>query len=119
MYSTAQINPTQIEGKGTSIEGYSLQNCNMDEKVILITGASSGIGEGIAKHMAKIGYKKIAILARREERLQEVRQDLLALGATGVLVLKADLTIAEDCDKAIQEIKTTFGRNCPVNCLKG
>ncbi|TRY74815.1 hypothetical protein TCAL_05663 [Tigriopus californicus] len=82
----------------------------MDDKVVLITGSSSGIGEGIAKHMAKIGYKRIALLARREDRLQEVREDLLTLGATAVLVLKADLTVPEECDQAIQKIKTTFGR---------
>ena len=44
----------------------------MEDKVVIVTGASSGIGAAIAKHFASIGYKKLAITARRKERLEEV-----------------------------------------------
>lgn len=46
-------------------------------KTILITGASSGIGKGMAQLFAKLGYN-LAICARRSERLEELKKDLLA-----------------------------------------
>ena len=44
-------------------------------KTVLITGASSGIGAGMAREFAQKGYD-LAICARRLERLQELKQEL-------------------------------------------
>eukprot|EP00095_Tigriopus_kingsejongensis_P009903 maker-scaffold470_size172058-snap-gene-0.37 protein:Tk09903 transcript:maker-scaffold470_size172058-snap-gene-0.37-mRNA-1 annotation:"GJ15354" len=82
----------------------------MDQKVAVVTGASSGIGVGIARHLAQNGYKNLAILARRQEKLEEVKKELLELGAKAVLVLKVDLTNDEDCALGIEQIKTQFSR---------
>ena len=46
-------------------------------KTILITGASSGLGEGMARLFAKLGYN-LAICARRSERLEHLKSDLMA-----------------------------------------
>ena len=46
-------------------------------KTILITGASSGLGEGMARLFAKLGYN-LAICARRTERLENLQSELLA-----------------------------------------
>lgn len=46
-------------------------------KTILITGASSGLGEGMARLFAKLGYN-LAICARRSERLEHLKSDLIA-----------------------------------------
>src|SRR5690606_2769814 len=46
-------------------------------KTILITGASSGLGEGMARLFAKLGYN-LAICARRTERLENLQAELLA-----------------------------------------
>ena len=45
-------------------------------KTVLITGASSGIGEGMARLFAKLGYN-LAICARRSERLEQLKADLI------------------------------------------
>ena len=46
-------------------------------KTILITGASSGLGEGMARLFAKLGYN-LAICARRAERLESLQAELMA-----------------------------------------
>ncbi len=47
----------------------------LDSKIVIITGASSGIGKGIALHFASIGYKKLVLVARREDVLQSVAEE--------------------------------------------
>lgn len=49
-------------------------------KNILITGASSGLGEGMAKEFAKQGYN-LALCARRVERMKELKAELLKINA--------------------------------------
>jgi len=46
-----------------------------DGKVVLITGASSGIGEALAKEMCNLGCKKIIIAARRLDQLERVKSE--------------------------------------------
>ena len=52
---------------------------NLQDKVILITGASSGIGEATAKKLAK--YKvKLVLAARRLENLEKIKEELDRVG---------------------------------------
>ena len=81
----------------------------MESKVILITGASSGIGAGTAIYMSKHGYRKFALVARREDKLKEVSTDCKKAGATDVLILKKDLMVEKDRERVIEETISHFG----------
>ena len=61
----------------------------LDGRIALVTGASSGIGEATAIALAEAGAK-VAIAARRKDRLQALASRLAPLGAEP-LVLEADL----------------------------
>ncbi|KQJ82301.1 11-beta-hydroxysteroid dehydrogenase 1B [Brachypodium distachyon] len=78
-------------------------------KVVLITGASSGIGEHLAYEYAKRGAN-LALVARREASLRKVADNALALGSPVVLVLPADVSKPDECRKFIDDTVTYFGR---------
>ena len=53
----------------------------MDGKVVVITGASSGIGEAMAREYAKMGAK-VVMGARREEELQRIAEEIKTAGGS-------------------------------------
>ena len=77
-------------------------------KVVVIVGASSGIGEALAFEYAK--KKCILVLAaRREEKLKELGHAVTAFGAEGVAVIPTDVTSKEACKKMIEQAVEKFG----------
>ena len=76
-------------------------------KAILITGASSGIGAGIAVHLASFGTR-LALVARNKEALEEVKVDCLAAGAREVISLSYDLAEEKNCELAVEETVQKF-----------
>ncbi|KAK9073592.1 hypothetical protein SSX86_007916 [Deinandra increscens subsp. villosa] len=88
---------------------------NLAEKVVLITGASSGIGEHLAYEYAKLGAR-LALVARREERLNVVAGKAEAMGSPKVIVIKADVSKIEDCKRFVDQTVDHFGRlDCLIN----
>ncbi|KAG9445906.1 hypothetical protein H6P81_012034 [Aristolochia fimbriata] len=81
----------------------------MANKVVLVTGASSGIGEHIAYQYAK-KRACLALVARRENRLREVAERARSLGSPDVLVLPADVAKSDDCKRFVEETVEHFGR---------
>ena len=57
----------------------------------LVTGASSGFGREFARELAKEGFKNIAVVARREDRLRALAEELKEKHGTHVLVIRQDL----------------------------
>ncbi|KAL3839116.1 hypothetical protein ACJIZ3_023707 [Penstemon smallii] len=78
-------------------------------KVVVITGASSGIGESLAYEYAKRGAI-LVLAASRETSLQEVADRARRLGAHDVVVVRADVSKAEDCRKVVDRAMNSFGR---------
>jgi NAD(P)-dependent dehydrogenase (short-subunit alcohol dehydrogenase family) len=79
---------------------------------IIITGASSGIGAAMAIDFAKRIPCEIALIARRRERLEEVRKQVTAPGmkCSRCAVVVADLSSgAAGCEKAIEEAMEKLG----------
>ena len=76
-------------------------------KTILITGATSGIGEACAFLFAKHGAR-IIICGRREERLQTIKEKLNKKYQTDVFVLSFDVTQRADVNHALQTLPNDF-----------
>ncbi|RZF37002.1 hypothetical protein LSTR_LSTR004690 [Laodelphax striatellus] len=75
--------------------------------VAIVTGASSGIGRGIAASLVEHGMKVIA-MARREDRLQELKKEVD--GKKGELIpYKIDITKKDDVQAAFDWIEKDFG----------
>ncbi|PRQ20743.1 putative oxidoreductase [Rosa chinensis] len=82
---------------------------DMEDKVVIITGASSGIGEQIAYEYAK-RRAKLVLVARRETRLRGIGENARFLGAKHVLIIAADVVKEEDCRRFINETINIYGR---------
>jgi len=80
----------------------------LKDKVVLVTGASSGIGKGTAIHMAGLGCK-LALVARNAQALEEVASECREAGSPDVLVSPHDLALEEECAKAVEETVAHFG----------
>ncbi|WP_410767233.1 SDR family oxidoreductase [Haloferax sp. DFSO60] len=82
---------------------------NLEDAVALVTGASSGIGEETARSLADVGAD-IALLARREDRLEHLADELEADFGVETLVLPADVRDEAAVESAIDQTVETFGR---------
>jgi short-subunit dehydrogenase len=72
-------------------------------KIIVITGASSGIGERAAKQLAREGAT-VCLVARREEELQRVKDEIEADGAGQAWIYPTDLSNRDSLDATTQAI---------------
>lgn len=80
----------------------------LNDKVVVITGGNSGVGEATAKLFAKEGAT-VVISARRVEALEKVAKEIEALGGT-VLSVPTDISKVEDCERLINLTVEKFGR---------
>ncbi|XP_013110843.1 farnesol dehydrogenase [Stomoxys calcitrans] len=77
-------------------------------KVAVVTGASSGIGAAIVKDLVAAGVQVIG-LARRQEKIEEIIAGLPQEKRSLLTALKCDVSNLESVNKAFDEIITKFG----------
>lgn len=78
------------------------------EKVVVITGASSGIGEATARHLASQGAR-VVLGARRLDRLQNIAADIQSAGGSAVYQ-QLDVTELDQVQDIVQLALSRFGR---------
>ncbi|WVZ78083.1 hypothetical protein U9M48_025848 [Paspalum notatum var. saurae] len=87
-------------------------------KVVLITGASSGIGEQLAYQYA-MKRSSLVLVARRESSLRQVADRALELGAPDVIVLPGDVAKPDDCNRFVQAAISHYDRLDHLVCNAG
>ncbi|NVO20730.1 MAG: SDR family oxidoreductase [Bacteroidetes bacterium] len=80
----------------------------MKDKVVIITGASSGIGRSLASLYGLRGFR-LTIVSRHLDKIEAVGNELRIKGVE-VLALQADVAKEEDCRKMVEETLKKFGR---------
>lgn len=78
------------------------------DKVIIITGASSGIGLATARLFAGMGAK-LSLAARSIDRLESLASELTD-DRSRILCIKTDVSVEEDCRRLIEETVRRFGK---------
>lgn len=80
----------------------------LKDKIIIVTGGAKGIGEGIAKVLSAEGA--VAVIVGRNE--QDNESTVKAIEKTGgkAFGVKAELSVAAECEAAVKQVITKFGR---------
>ncbi|PRD17669.1 UNVERIFIED_CONTAM: putative oxidoreductase [Trichonephila clavipes] len=81
---------------------------NISDKVVVITGASSGLGESTARHLAARGAK-VVLAARRTERLDSIVGEIRAAGGNAIAVT-TDVTVQQQVQALADVAIAEFGR---------
>jgi 3-oxoacyl-[acyl-carrier protein] reductase len=81
----------------------------LEDKVAIVGGASQGIGFAIARLFAAEGAR-VAMVARRREILEESAQRVRSETGSEVLAISADIRVAGDCERIVDEACAHFGR---------
>jgi NADP-dependent 3-hydroxy acid dehydrogenase YdfG len=81
---------------------------NIQDKVVIITGASSGIGEATAKELASKGVK-LVLAARREDRLKKLQEEIQKNGGQAIYKV-TDVASHEQMEELAEYVLTEFGK---------
>ncbi len=87
---------------------------NLQDMVVIITGASAGIGKALAEQLSARGAK-LVLAARRVEKLDDLNRSL----GSNHLTVKADVSSPTDCEQLIARAATHFGRIDTLICNAG
>jgi short-subunit dehydrogenase len=79
------------------------------DKAVLITGASSGIGEELARQLGQAGAK-LTLTARRRELLESLAQKIAAAGQSRPLAIECDVTRDGNLERAVAETLRQWGK---------
>lgn len=78
----------------------------MKDKIVIITGASSGIGKALAHEFAARGAK-LVLGARRLDLLERLKEDL---SPAEVVICQTDVSVEADCRRLVEEAVARYGR---------
>ena len=81
---------------------------NIKDKVVIITGASSGIGEATARLLAKEGAK-LVLAARREEKLKAIVDAIISEGGEAIYQV-TDVTNSKENERLVARAKEVYGK---------
>jgi NAD(P)-dependent dehydrogenase (short-subunit alcohol dehydrogenase family) len=95
----------QLEAMGF---GFGRRRVRAGEQVVVVTGASSGVGRAIARAFAREGAR-IALIARSQASLEAAAREVTALGGEP-MVLPLDVSDAAAVERAAAEVERRFGR---------
>lgn len=88
----------------------------LSNKIAVISGASRGIGRDIALRFAKEGASLVLICLKNEDRLDEVRQEVEAMGAKTLSII-GDVSDVKFCELVLKQTVAEFGGvDILVNC---
>lgn len=82
---------------------------NLTGQTAVVTGASGGLGVQMAKALAAQGAS-IAVLARRQEKIDAVAAEIAKDYGVRTLAVKCDITSTEDVERAVKDVMDAFGR---------
>jgi NAD(P)-dependent dehydrogenase (short-subunit alcohol dehydrogenase family) len=97
----------QLDGKGVSRMSV-LDSFRLDDKVVIVTGASSGLGVSFAQVFAEAGAD-VVLGARRVERLADTAA-LVEAGGRKALTVATDVSVPEQSQALVDAAMQTFGR---------
>ncbi len=106
---TAHKTPDAIErSKSSAGSTENSMTTNIDGKIVIITGASSGLGEAAARHLSSLGAV-IVLGARRIDRIGALAQELTAAGGRATAVA-TDVTQFDQVQRLVDTAVETYGR---------
>lgn len=91
----------------TKVIKYAIKMC-MENKVVLITGASNGIGSAMAKMFAKDGCKVVINYNQSFDNAKKLADEICAMNQTAI-ICKCDVSKSNEVKTMIDEVLTTFG----------
>jgi NAD(P)-dependent dehydrogenase (short-subunit alcohol dehydrogenase family) len=86
-----------------------MDNSLFSDTVVLVTGASRGLGRALATELAR-GNASLSLCARDAARLETVAAEARTAGAAGVLAVPADIASARDVDRLVAVTLDRYGR---------
>lgn len=89
-------------------EGRESKEIDLKDNVVIITGASKGIGAELARQLAAQGAM-LALAARDRPALEKVAAECVALGARAEVIV-ADVAVEDDCRRMVERTVAAFGR---------